>query len=438
MNESLCSYSNCKYTKQFNFSFFFLLSVNLAEVSDYKKDTPPSSTSKDETKVVDKQTSTSVARSSLFRRTIFVDNRFSLTHFATQRRSRSVPNGNNTNNNVDTVSDIEANSGSVVGAAASSSTTNKENIVSHTVEDEIKREKKRTLALRLNFISGFIHIMLFVYFLVATILSTKKSHHSFYTTVYHSIPMGAVTVGMFFGILTLLRKGHHLRFNIFQRFYYWTSAMIYFLGCIVVLAMNSSSSSHHPTDVDKITMAGLTLYAVWVTLEVWICPTPQTLRLPSELTSQNKAHLSKRAIMIILKPYFWPSSTATTNINTTLSSFQSAHINRILAMSTWACVAGSKACSLISPIVLGKASTALTRLDYWTSARLAIIYCTLQFFSNVLKEGQSLVYLSVAKAAFIQLSEHSFRHLHSLSLDWHLRKKLGEGMLSLFNIYIYV
>ncbi len=83
--------------------------------------------------------------------------------------------------------------------------------------------------------------------------------------------------------------------------------------------------------------------------------------------------------------------------------------------------------------MLGKASTALTRLDYWNAARFVIIYNALQFFSNVLKEGQSLVYLTVAKAAFIQLSEHSFFHLHSLSLDWHLRKKLGEGNV----MYIY-
>lgn len=32
----------------------------------------------------------------------------------------------------------------------------------------------------------------------------------------------------------------------------------------------------------------------------------------------------------------------------------------------------------------------------------------------------------MAQAAFVQLSEASFKHLHSLSLDWHLRKKLGE------------
>lgn len=41
------------------------------------------------------------------------------------------------------------------------------------------------------------------------------------------------------------------------------------------------------------------------------------------------------------------------------------------------------------------------------------------------------MYLRVGQAAFVQLSEVSFNHLHSLSLDWHLRKKLGEVIRSM-------
>lgn len=41
------------------------------------------------------------------------------------------------------------------------------------------------------------------------------------------------------------------------------------------------------------------------------------------------------------------------------------------------------------------------------------------------------MYLKVAQAAFIQLSETVFVHLHQLSLDWHLTKKLGEVMRSM-------
>jgi ATP-binding cassette, subfamily B, heavy metal transporter len=55
----------------------------------------------------------------------------------------------------------------------------------------------------------------------------------------------------------------------------------------------------------------------------------------------------------------------------------------------------------------------------------------IQFFGAVFKEGQSLVYLKVAQAAFIQLSETVFVHLHQLSFDWHLQKKLGEVIRSM-------
>lgn len=61
----------------------------------------------------------------------------------------------------------------------------------------------------------------------------------------------------------------------------------------------------------------------------------------------------------------------------------------------------------------------------------SIAYSLIQFFGAAFKEGQSLIYLKVAQAAFIQLSEVVFVHLHQLSLDWHLQKKLGEVMRSM-------
>ena len=122
----------------------------------------------------------------------------------------------------------------------------------------------------------------------------------------------------------------------------------------------------------------------------------------------------------ILKPYFWPDATTT-----------SATLNRIRALATWIFVASSKACSLTAPIFLGKASTALTRGDYSNAIRYIIYYSLIQFAASTFKESQSLIYLKVAQAAFVQLSEASFNHLHSLSLDWHLRKKLGEVIRSM-------
>ena len=70
-------------------------------------------------------------------------------------------------------------------------------------------------------------------------------------------------------------------------------------------------------------------------------------------------------------------------------------------------------------------------MDYADAIKYSIIYASIQFAATTLKEFQSLVYLHVAQAAFVELSEASFNHLHSLSLDWHLMKKLGEVIRSM-------
>ena len=50
---------------------------------------------------------------------------------------------------------------------------------------------------------------------------------------------------------------------------------------------------------------------------------------------------------------------------------------------------------------------------------------------NISKECQSFICLKVAQYEFVQLSEASFDHFPSLSLDWHLKKKLGEVIRSM-------
>ncbi|CAJ1411230.1 unnamed protein product [Effrenium voratum] len=46
-------------------------------------------------------------------------------------------------------------------------------------------------------------------------------------------------------------------------------------------------------------------------------------------------------------------------------------------------------------------------------------------------EAQSLVYIKVQQAAYIEIADNTFAHLHSLSLDWHLRKKMGNVIRSM-------
>ena len=265
----------------------------------------------------------------------------------------------------------------------------------------------------LPYISALLHLILFLYFLTATILTSSKiatSSPEFGNAVYDSIPLGATTVGIFFGLVLALRDFQGLRFTSTQRTFYTMSALILVLGCVSLLA----TTPLNPTSIDYVSLGLLVLYSILALMESNFYPYPASE--PDTDGETKKAHLSMKAVLVILKPYFWPNATAT-----------SALTNRIRAIMTWLCVAGSKACSLIAPLMLGRASTALSRFEYGLCAKYAIIYSAIMFCSTLLKEGQSLIYLKVAQAAFVQLSEVSFRHLHSLSLDWHLRKKLGEG-----------
>ena len=292
------------------------------------------------------------------------------------------------------------------------------------VEDQNEEEEPKTgIEAAIPMTSLVIHLTLFGYFLAATILtsiSSEESRPEFANALFDEVPLGCATAAVFFGLIMCLRDKTRKRFSSVQRGLYSISALILLLACIVLLAMPPSDdygvASAGPTNVDFATLACLIIYALLAITEGKVC------RYPKVATTKEgkKARLNKSALLLILKPYFWPNATAT-----------SATLNRIRAATTWICVASSKACSLYSPILLGKASTALTRGDYENAIRYSIFYALTQLASTTLKECQSLVYLRVAQAAFVQLSETAFNHLHSLSLDWHLRKKLGEVIRSM-------
>lgn len=265
-----------------------------------------------------------------------------------------------------------------------------------------------------------LHLGLFAYFLTATILtaiSSVESRPEFANAVYDAVPLGCATVAVFIGTIMNLRDFHRKRFGSLQRGLYSMSALLLLVGCIILIALPSPDGvTAAPTRVDIGTISCLVIYAVLAIIEGRVCRYPEV----KSSKEGKKAKLNKRALLTILRPYFWPDATAT-----------SAAINRARAITTWLCVGSAKACSLYAPILLGKASTALSRLDYERAIRYVVLYTLANLGSSTFKEGQSLIYLKVGQAAFVQISELSFNHLHSLSLDWHLRKKLGEVLRSM-------
>jgi len=147
-------------------------------------------------------------------------------------------------------------------------------------------------------------------------------------------------------------------------------------------------------------------------------------------TAQYSSALSAIQTLKVLKPYFWPSTGSVSEIA----------INRFRAVMTWVFVGLSKVASIISPIFLARATNGISALlqngpgPTPVSSEVIwnlVIYAFLSFISKALKEAQSLIYIKVQQAAYIEIADRTFHHLHNLSLDWHLRKKMGNVVRSM-------
>lgn len=141
---------------------------------------------------------------------------------------------------------------------------------------------------------------------------------------------------------------------------------------------------------------------------------------PSKKAVEPKKGLSLYELIVVLRPFFWPSEGS-----------DGAVINRIRAVSTWLVVGGSKACSLLSPYYLSTATNYLVLGNFADAATAMIGFALLRFASQFLRECQSMLYIKVKQQASIELQELTFSHLHGLSLNWHLTKKTGSVMKSM-------
>lgn len=130
----------------------------------------------------------------------------------------------------------------------------------------------------------------------------------------------------------------------------------------------------------------------------------QLLKPPSTMSTKD----TFKGLWKIMRAYAWPNGCS----------------SKIRIFFTFIIMAGSKLCSLLSPLYIGLATQKLAD-DKVVPYREIVIYCTLQFFSIGLGQLQKIVYLGVKQHAFAEIATTTFRHLHSLSLDWHLQKKMG-------------
>eukprot|EP01064_Diplonema_japonicum_P013949 TRINITY_DN21487_c0_g1_i1.p1 TRINITY_DN21487_c0_g1~~TRINITY_DN21487_c0_g1_i1.p1 ORF type:complete len:793 (+),score=149.52 TRINITY_DN21487_c0_g1_i1:37-2379(+) len=129
---------------------------------------------------------------------------------------------------------------------------------------------------------------------------------------------------------------------------------------------------------------------------------------PWALGSERKAIPTFKAIRVILQPYFTPKG----------------FMNRVRVLLTWACIIGTKVCNLYTPLIMGLIITDLGKPE--KPYGKIILYILLSLAAKGLPQLQSSIYVKVKQTAFIEMSEKVFSHVHSLSLEWHLRKKMGD------------
>jgi len=328
------------------------------------------------------------------------------------RRSRSKRSSAATNKKGETVKETQIVDVAVEGSSG-------ETEAQQQTEDSNKAEEVFTLTPwqnRLSTLSLAFHLMLFCYFTAICILESMDVWSE--TLIVDPVSLGCCAAFFFLASWVGYRdaKVQRLRFTHVQRTFDSLAALLLTLGIIFRVALNDNNAGAI-SPIDAISLALTIVSCALILAECKLLPYPH---LRHESDSEKKARLSMKAVLTVLKPYFWPDATAS-----------SAMLNRLRAIATWAFVIASKACGLLAPIYIGRASTDLSRSNYDGCIRNVVWYSLLTLASAVCREAQSLVYLRVAQAAFVQLAELSFRHLHSLSLDWHLRKKLGEVVRSM-------
>ena len=118
----------------------------------------------------------------------------------------------------------------------------------------------------------------------------------------------------------------------------------------------------------------------------------------------------------LLAPFLWPKNKL------------SLKIRVILAIL---CLVLSKATNLITPPILGRAVDSLTELsqglNMYTLVPLSLIvaYGLARVATKLFGELRNAVFSKVSQHAIRQLTLNTFKHLHSLSLQFHLNRKTG-------------
>eukprot|EP01060_Flectonema_neradi_P037884 TRINITY_DN7778_c0_g5_i1.p1 TRINITY_DN7778_c0_g5~~TRINITY_DN7778_c0_g5_i1.p1 ORF type:complete len:805 (+),score=125.05 TRINITY_DN7778_c0_g5_i1:53-2416(+) len=173
----------------------------------------------------------------------------------------------------------------------------------------------------------------------------------------------------------------------------------------VIAVSKAIASDWSPDDYKHEKQAMLIVVLTTTTTHLLLCR--------SVVGGARKKIPTMKYIIVILRPYFLPKGL----------------LNKLRAVLTWVSIIGAKICNIYIPLLMGKIVTDLTNGHSATTAILT--YCCVALLAKGLKEAQNVIYVKVKQVAFAEMAEHVFQHIHNLSLEWHLRKKMGQVIRSM-------
>jgi hypothetical protein len=72
----------------------------------------------------------------------------------------------------------------------------------------------------------------------------------------------------------------------------------------------------------------------------------------------------------------------------------------------------AQVCNIVGPLFLGYAANAVREGDHRRACISVGVYCLIKFVSPTFRELQSMAYLAVKQAAYIEIAQYTFVHLH--------------------------
>lgn len=127
-----------------------------------------------------------------------------------------------------------------------------------------------------------------------------------------------------------------------------------------------------------------------------------------DFPSTTKLHFA--SLRKILRPYFIPTGV----------------VNKIIVSVTVIVVLASRFSNIVAPLMMGRAVDRLTADPPEMPYTEVILFGVFSLLPTLFQELQEVLSAWVWRVAFAEVAEHTFRHVHALSLEWHLKKRMGN------------